>query len=104
MTNSDTPRPKLRVTVRCVTPDLPQASQSSVLSIDREDVELARRTDFGDAGGDLAIDRSSLDDVFGFAGRAVTLPLDNLPGEENSFEIEDREIVIFEFFRCMERY
>lgn len=79
ITNNETPRPKLRVTVRCETPDLPQASQWSCVSVDSEDVELTRRPDFDDARCSLAIDRCSLDNIFRFAGRAVTLSFDDLP-------------------------
>ena len=39
--------------------------------------------------------------VFGFARLSVTLPLDDLPGEDNVFEIEDGEAVIVKFFGCV---
>ena len=39
--------------------------------------------------------------VFGFARLSVTLPVDNLPDEDDVFEIEDAEAVIFKFFGCV---
>ena len=43
-----------------------------------------------------------MDDGFDLRGVAVFLPLSDVPVEDDAFEIEDRELVIFRFFRCMD--
>ena len=58
-------------------------------------------TDFGDDFAGVTCERGTLDDVLGFAGRAVSLTLDDLPREDDVFKIEDGEVVIFKFVCCV---
>lgn len=44
------------------------------------------------------------DDALDFTGAAIPLSFDDLAREEDAFEVEDREVVIFKFFRCVNRY
>ena len=40
------------------------------------------------------VEGSATYDTFGFPRTAISLPFDVLAGEEDTFEVEDREIVI----------
>ena len=75
--------------------------QSVLDDIDGDDVELARVADFGDDLSGSSVKCPALDDVLRFAGTAITLPLDDLPREDDVFEIKDGEVVIFKFIRSM---
>ena len=70
-------------------------------NVDGDDEEPTRVADFGDDFSGGAIEGSTLDDVLRFAGDAIALALDDLAGEDDAFEIKDREVVIFEFIRCV---
>ena len=43
-------------------------------------------------------ERSAVNDSLGLARAAISLPLGDLSREEDTFEVEDREIVIFQLF------
>ena len=75
--------------------------QSVLDDIDGDDVELARVADFGDDLSGSSVKGATLDDVLRFAGVAITLPLDDLPREDDVFEIKDGEVVIFKFIRSV---
>ena len=57
--------------------------------------------DFGNNFSGSAIKGCALDDVLRLAGGAITLTLNDLAREDDAFEIKDREVVIFEFIRCV---
>lgn len=75
----------------------PQWAHALSADVDSDDDELATVTDFGNDFAGIARERGALDDVLGFAGRAVSLTLDDLPGKDDVFKIEDGEVVIFKF-------
>ncbi len=99
ITSSDGPRPKLRVTSRCCTPFRPHAAQRSLDAVDGDDEEIPARGDFDDRFGEDAAERIASDDIFNFTRLAVALALDDRTREDNVFEIEDGEVVIFKFLR-----
>ena len=41
-----------------------------------------------------AVERSATNDGFGFPRAAISLPFDDLSREKDTFEVEDREVVI----------
>ena len=96
ITSSDGPRPKLRVTVRCCTPARPHAAQRGLDTVDGDDEEIAVRF------GKDTVERFASDDVFNFTALVVALPLDDLAREDDVFEIEDGEVLIFKFLRRMD--
>ena len=51
----------------------------------------------GNDFGAEAFKGAALDEVLRFSGVPVALPLDDFPGEDDIFEVEDREAVVFEF-------
>lgn len=104
MTKSAFPVPKLRVTFRSWIPRSPQDAQSASEEVDRDDEKRAGRADFDDGFRFDAVEGETADDGLDFAGLAVPLPLDDLAGEDNVFEVESREVVIFELFSCVNRY
>jgi hypothetical protein len=69
--------------------------------VDGDDKEFAGTVDFRDDFSGGTGKRSALDDVLGFTRGAVSLALDDLAREDDVFEVKDRELVIFEFVRCM---
>ena len=75
----------------------PQWAHALSADVDSDDDELATVTDFGNDFAGIARERGALDDVLGFAGRAVSLTLDDLPGKDDVLKIEDGEVVIFKF-------
>ena len=86
-------------------PGRPQEAQRNALDeVDRDDIENARRADLDDCFGFAVIERAAADDGFGFPGFAIFLSLDDTPGEDDIFEIEDRKVVIFQFFSGMKGY
>jgi len=60
-----------------------------------DDDELAGEADFHDGLRKTAIERDAGDDDFAFAGLGVPLARGDLPREDDVFEINDGEIVIF---------
>ena len=99
ITSSDGPRPKLRVTSRCCTPFRPHAAQRSLDAVDGDDEEIPVRGDFDDRFDEDTAEGVASDDIFNFTRLAVALALDDRTREDNVFEIEDGEVVIFKFLR-----
>ena len=100
MTSKLSPFPKLRVTCLVCTFALPQYAHTSD-DIDGDEYESAHEADLDDSFRFAAIGRLAIDDVLTFLGLEVTLPLDDLTREDDTFEINDREVVIFKFFSCV---
>jgi hypothetical protein len=60
--------------------------------------------DFDDDFCLLALDGVSADDMLDLARCLVSLTSDDFAREDNAFEVEDREVVIFKLFSGMRRY
>lgn len=73
-------------------------------AVGRDDEERSGVTGFDDRLGSEAFDCTTTDDALDFTGVAVPLSFDDLAREEDAFEVEDRKVVIFEFFRCVNGY
>ena len=101
MTNSDGPRPKLRVTLRCSAPSRPQEAHKELDTVDRDDKERAARAEFDDRFGFNAFKRDTADDELDFTRFSVALALNDFAREDDVFEVKDREVVIVKFFRSM---
>ena len=99
ITISDDPRPKLRVTSRRCTPVRLHAAQRGLVAVDSEGEEITVRGDLDDGFRRYAAECVASDDIFNFARLPVALALDECAREDNVFEIEDGEIVIFKFLR-----
>lgn len=104
MTSKEPPLPKLRVTYLSWTVASPQYVQHCSAEIDCDDNEPAGEADFDDRFGCRASERGAGNDALDFAGLRVTLSLGDSTREDEVFEIEDREVVIFEFVRGMGGY
>ena len=72
--------------------------------IDGDDEESTRLANLCDDFSGSAVKGPALDDVLRFAGAAIALPLDDLAREDDVFEVKDREVVIFKFFRSVGGY
>ena len=103
-TRRNAPLPNVRATRRSCAPARPQEAHRDLCEVDRDNVEDAREVDFDDRFAFPAIESPPLDNSLGFARCAIFLALDDAAREEDIFEIEDREIVIFQFFGGVERY
>lgn len=103
ITISDGPRPKLRVTSRRCTPVRPHAAQRGLVTVDGDGEEITARGDLDDRLCRGAAERGAADDIFDSARLPVALMLDDCAREDNVFEIEDGEIVIFKFLRRVDR-
>jgi hypothetical protein len=101
MTSRPAPLPKLLVTCLSCTPVLPQLVQPASSEVDGNDVEATALTGFDNGFGGIAGERSPLDDVLDFTSGLVSLALDDLAREDDVFKIEDAEVVIFKFVRCV---
>ena len=101
MTKSVRPVPKLRVTRRNCGGAWPQAAQTALGGIDRDDVEDAREADFDDGLCFAAIEREPTDDDFRFIGFLVFLPFDNGASKDDVLEIKDSKAIVFHLFRGM---
>jgi hypothetical protein len=99
ITISVDPHPKLRVTSRRCTPVRPHAAQRGLGAVDRGDKESPLRGNLDDRFGGDVVERVATDDTFDFARAPVALALDDRACEDNVFEIEGGEIVIFKFLR-----
>ncbi len=99
---SESPRPKIRVMSRRCTPIRPHAAQWGLGAVDGEGEEIAIRGDLDDGFCWDIVDRGAADDIFDFARLPVALALDDCAREDDVFEIEDGEIVIFKFLRRMD--
>ena len=91
MTSSAAPLPKLRVTYFSCGELAPQCAQCRSAEVGSDDDDLC-----GGAG-----ERDAGDDALDFAGFDVALTLRDLPREDDVFEIEDGEVVIFKLFGGM---
>ena len=100
-TKSVGPAPKLRVTYFNWTSPSPHCAHALSAELGSDDEELAVAAELDDDFTACAFERGALDDLFGFAARAVALALDDLPREDDVFEVKDGEVVIFKFIRCM---
>ena len=90
------------MTSRRCTPIRLQAAQRGLVAVDCEGEEVAVR---GDLDGRFCwgtAERGTTDDIFDFARSPVALALDDCTREDNVFEIEDAEVVIFKFLRCVD--
>lgn len=76
--------------------------QTGLNKIDGDNEEGAKVPDLDDCFGGLVFDREATDDELDFSRLTVALALDNFAGKDDVFEIEDRKVVIVEFFRSME--
>ena len=103
MTRRSFPLPKVRVTLRSWGAARPHEAQSPLDEIAGDDKERTGGPNFDDRFGFDAGERATADDTFDFAG-AVPLPLGNLAREDDAFEVEDREVVIFKFFSSVNGY
>ena|SRR5450759_2370926 len=101
MTKRDSPRPKLRVTLRSSTPFSAHDPQRRLAKVDRDDEESANLVEFDDCFRGLTFDSVTADNELNLARFTVTLSLGDLACEDDSFEIKDREVVIVKFFRSM---
>jgi hypothetical protein len=104
MTRSVSPLPKLRVTFRSSTLVRPQEAHNGLCEVDSDDEETPSRPNFDNGLCFEAVERAAADDAFDFASFAVPLSLDNLAGEDDAFEVNDREVFIFKLFGCMGGY
>ena len=98
------PLPKVRATRRSCTPARPQAAHRDLDEVDRDDVEDARKANPDDRLGLAAIGGTPPDNDLGFARFAILLALNDTASEDDAFEIEDREVVIFQFFGGVNGY
>ncbi len=98
ITRSEAPRPELRVTLRSCTPGWPHAAQRISDKVDRDDEEIAERAELDVCLGLESADCGAADDELALVHLALALALDDFAGEKESFEIEDREVVIVKFF------
>jgi len=102
ITRRDAPRPKLRVTFRSSTPVLAHDAQTILDTVDGDNEESANLVEFDDCFRCSAFDRVTADDELDLSRFTVTLALGDFAGEDDGFEIKNREVVIVKFFRSME--
>jgi len=102
ITRSEAPRPELRVTLRSCTPGWPHAAQRISDKVDRDDEEIAERAELDVCLGLESADCGAADDELALVHLALALALDDFAGEKESFEIEDREVVIVKFFSSVD--
>ena len=98
------PLPKVRATRRSCTPTRLHAAHGALDKADRDEVEDASKADLDNRFGLVAIDAASPDDNLGFARFAILLARNDSASEDDVFAIEDREIVIFQFFSSVDGY
>ena len=75
-------------------PGLPQAAQSCPGEVGGNDEELACRPDFDDRFGVSLVKRVATDNAFDFSCPRVSLVFNDFPGEDDIFEVKDRDAVI----------
>src|SRR5687768_1152999 len=97
ITSRSEPWPKLRVTGRTCSFLLPQKAQISD-EIDGDEDERASEADLDDSFRFPAVDDRAVDDVLDLFRVGIALAFDDLTREDDAFEVEDREVVICEFF------
>lgn len=81
---------------------LPQCAHSPSSTVDSDDEELAGDADFSDDFPFRAVERGTGDDVLDITRPGVALTLDDFAREDDAFEIEDVEVVIFKFLSGVE--
>ena len=101
MSRSLDPLPKLRVTLRDSTPLRPHDWQTALDTVDGDDEERADLAEFCDNFCFLACNRASADNKLDLSRLPVALAFGDFAGEDNVFEIKDRELVIFKCLRCV---
>ena len=74
-----------------------QWAQILSTEVDGDDDEPVALADLGNDFAERTFEGGASDDVLGFAGVAVALALDDLPREDDAFEVENAEVFIFEF-------
>lgn len=94
----------MRATRRSCTPARPQEAHGDLDGVERDDVEETGEVDFDDRFAFAAVENPPSDEDLGFARFAILLAFDDAACEEDIFEIEDREVVIFQFFGSVKRY
>jgi hypothetical protein len=87
------------VIFRSSTPFLAHDAQTRLDKVDGDDGESAKLVEFDDCFRRLAFDRVTADDELDLSRFTVALARGDLAGEDDGFEIEDREVVIVKFFR-----
>ena len=93
--------PKLRVTSFCSTTPCPQCGQPALADIDGDDNEDTGGADFDDSLRGRTVECFAFDEEFDFASFRVPLALGNTTGEDDVFKVNDAEIVVFKFLRCV---
>lgn len=81
--------PKLRVTNLSCGDSAPQCAHWRSDEIDSDDDEAADETGFDDSFRCGSAERDARDNAFDLAGLGVALALNDLPREDDVFEIED---------------
>src|SRR5262245_10703227 len=96
ISSSFSPRPKLRLPRRSLTPGRPHTRQRSspLLGPDRDEDDVACGADRDDAARRLSTDGLAPEDVLGLMRVRVALARDDLAREDDALEIEDAEFVI----------
>ena len=69
--------------------------------VDGDDNELASGSELDDRFSRRSGEGNSGNDAFNFPGFSVALAFDDLAGEDDVFEVEDREVVIVKFLHSM---
>ena len=80
---------------------MPQLAHTCSTEVDGDDEEFAREADFDNRLGRISSESGALDDVFDFARSRIPLPGCDLAREDDVFEVEDSEVVIFKLFGCV---
>ena len=101
ITSKAAPLPKLRVTCLSCNDELPQWTHRCSTEVGSDDNELTGEADFDDGLGRCSVEGDSGNDAFDLAGLRIALAFDDLAREDDVFEIEDREVVIFKLFGCV---
>ena len=101
MTISAAPLSKLRVTCLSCTAPLPQCAQYCSAGICSNDDEFAGEADFDDCFGKASVKRDAFNDALDFVRLSVALAGNDLPREDDVFEVEDSEVVIIKLFGCV---
>ena len=97
------PCPKLRVTSWISTPMRPHEAHA-LGDVYRDDEERARGAELDDDFRRGPSERKAVDDALDLARFEVALTFDDFAREDDVLEVEDREVVIFEFFSSMDGY
>ena len=102
MSRSLDPLPKLRVTLRNSTPLRSHDLQTALDTVAGDDEESADLAEFCDNFRSLACNRAPADNKLDLSRLPIALAFGDFAGEDNVFEIKDRELVIFKCLRCVQ--